>query len=526
MAAKPAEQTHPRLVLAESEGGAARLSLKALPAALIERGPARLAWVTAGCLATAIAMLVVGAMMQPATAAAERRLLVLVTEAILVALSAGLLILEKKGRLRPLTLLRLGLFLEVAVAAGIAIFENSIPWQADDVIRGFSAIAVWVGAFTLLVPMPPWLGAATGFVAASMGPLVHFILAAVEKHPPLPPRPLFLYYFPSYLMVVVAGFLSARMLRLEWSAARARELGAYELVELIARGGMGEVWRAHHRSLKRDAAIKLIRPEVLLGRTGRQASVMRARFEHEAQTTASLRSPHTVELYDFGVTDDGGFFYAMEFLEGYDLERLVREFGPQPPGRVVHILVQACISLEEAHGRGLVHRDIKPTNFFLCRLGVESDFVKLLDFGLVKRLLPEESHLTIDGHTTGTPAFLAPELALGNDEIDARADIYSLGCVAYWLLTGQVVFDEKTLAATAMAHVQKTPEPPSARTGKPVPAELEKLILACLAKNPAERPASAAVLRRMLLELKNVPPWDAAEADRWWESVKAAPRAG
>ena len=509
---------HPRLVLVESEGAQARLSLKSLPAALIERGPARLGWVALGCLVSVLAMFLVGGIMQPATAAAERRLLVQVNEIVLIAMSAGVLLVEKRGRLRPLTLLRLGLVFEVAVACGIAVFENSIAWQADAVIRGFSGIAVWVAAYTLLVPMPPYLGVATGLVAASMGPLVHFALARLDHHPPLAPNLLFLYYFPSYLMVGVAGYLSARRLRLEWSAARARELGSYELIELIARGGMGEVWRAHHRFLKRDAAIKLIRPEALLARTGQQAGVMRQRFEHEAQTTASLRSPHTVELYDFGVTDEGGFFYAMELLEGFDLERLVREFGPQPPARVVHILMQACLSLEEAHGRGLVHRDIKPTNFFLCRLGVEPDFVKLLDFGLVKRL--DSVHMTIDGHTTGTPAFLPPELALGEDEIDGRADIYGLGCVAYWLLTGQVVFDERTPTATAMAHAGKEPAPPSTRTEREIPAGLEAIVMACLAKKPADRPESAAALRRMLAQCPDVPAWDLEEAERWWQPAR------
>ncbi len=512
-------------MLAESEGAQARLSLKSVPAALLERGPARLAWVTAGWLFTSLAVLVTRAMFQPASAPAGRHLLMQANEAGLVVVSAALLAAQRSGRLKPITLLRLGLVFEVAVAAAIAVFENSIPWQPGEVVRGFSAITVWIGIFTLLVPMPPLLATVTGLLAASTGPAVHLGLSVLDLYPPLPARMLFLYYFPSYIMVAMAVFLSARFLRLEWSVARAREMGSYELVELIARGGMGEVWRAHHRWLKRDAAIKLIRPEALLARTGRQAAVMRTRFEHEAQTTASLRSPHTVELYDFGMTDEGGFFYAMEYLEGYDLERLVRDFGPQSPARVVYILAQACLSLEEAHNRGLVHRDIKPTNFFLCRLGAEADFVKLLDFGLVKRLLADDgAHLTIDGNTTGTPAFLSPEIAMGEETIDRRADIYGLGCVAYWLLTGQVVFEEKSHHATAMAHVQKEPVPPSVRSGLPVPQGLEAIVMACLEKKPSARPGSADALRRLLLECPDVPPWDPVEATKWWDSLKSEPK--
>jgi len=237
---------------------------------------------------------------------------------------------------------------------------------------------------------------------------------------------------------------------------------------------------------------------------------------------ASLRSPHTVELYDFGLTDEGGFFYAMELLEGYDLEQLVSEFGPQPPARVVHILLQACHSLEEAHQRGMVHRDVKPTNFILCRLGTDPDFVKLLDFGLVKLMAPDESvHVTLDGHTTGTPAFLAPEIAIGDESVDIRADIYGLGCVAYWLLSGQVVFDEKTPTATAMAHVQKDPIPLSQRVQGAVPEGLEAVVMACLEKEPAKRPQSALSLRRMLEACTDVPVWSSDEAEKWWEKVKS-----
>jgi eukaryotic-like serine/threonine-protein kinase len=210
-----------------------------------------------------------------------------------------------------------------------------------------------------------------------------------------------------------------------------------------------------------------------------------------------LRSPHTVELYDFGVAEDGGFFYVMELLDGVDLETLVQHFGPQPPARVIHILRQCCDSLAEAHQRGMVHRDIKPLNLFTCRLGLNYDFTKVLDFGLVRRTADvNETRITMDGAVTGTPAYMPPELALGKPNVDGRADLYALGCVAYWMLTGSMVFDEQSAVAMAIAHVNKRPEPPSARAAQPVPADLDRLILRCLEKDPAKRPQSASEVVR------------------------------
>ncbi len=199
----------------------------------------------------------------------------------------------------------------------------------------------------------------------------------------------------------------------------AQELGSYQLVELLGRGGMGEVWRAQHRLLARSAAIKLVRPEVL-GASGRAEGkiLMLRRFEREAQATAALSSPHTIRVFDFGVTRDGTFYYVMELLAGRDLESLVREFGPVPADRAVYLLRQVCHSLADAHARGLVHRDIKPANIYVCRMGLEYDFVKVLDFGLVKfndqrRAGAQETLLTASHTTTGTPAFMAPEIILG-----------------------------------------------------------------------------------------------------------------
>lgn len=290
------------------------------------------------------------------------------------------------------------------------------------------------------------------------------------------------------------------------------------MVSLLGKGGMGEVWRASHRMLARDAAIKLIHPYMLQRQDGAKAEMLRMRFEQEAKATASLRSPHTVELYDFGVTGEGVFYYAMEFLDGIDLQTLVKRFGPQPPERVIHILRQVCRSLAEAHRRGMIHRDIKPTNIFLCRMGEEVDFVKVLDFGLVKILDNPDVHLTRDDSTIGTPAYMAPELALGKEETDRRADLYSLGCVAYWLLTGGLVFEEKGPTAMMMAHLNKKPLPPSQRTELPVPMGLEKIVLWCLEKEPDQRPLSAAAVYKALEECEVGVVWSRQMAESWWHT--------
>jgi eukaryotic-like serine/threonine-protein kinase len=309
------------------------------------------------------------------------------------------------------------------------------------------------------------------------------------------------------------------MYQLEVDVHRAKEMGGYRLDTLLGKGGMGEVWRARHRMLARDAAIKLIRSEMLVRATGKQSTITRRRFEQEAKTTAALRSPHTVELYDFGVSEDGAFYYVMELLDGIDLETLVEQFGPQSPARAVHLLRQVCQSLAEAHRLGVVHRDIKPTNIFLCRMGIEYDFAKVLDFGLVKAVLGErETRMTMEGTTTGTPAYMPPELALGSQQIDGRADLYGLGCVAYWLLTGSLLFEEKNSTAMVLAHVQKTPVPPSGRTELSIPASLDRAVMACLAKKPEDRPANAEAFARMLEDCKEASPWTQEDAERWWRT--------
>ncbi len=298
-------------------------------------------------------------------------------------------------------------------------------------------------------------------------------------------------------------------------AFEARRLGQYSLTERIGEGGMGEVWKARHRLLARPAAIKLIRPD-RLGDQDRAVSLLK-RFEREAQATATLTSVHTITLYDFGLTDDGVFYYVMELLDGIDLESLVLRFGPLPPARVAYLIEQACESLWEAHEQGLIHRDIKPANLFSCRLGGSVDFVKVLDFGLVKPITDAQATaLTREGMVAGTPAFVAPEQALGR-AVDARTDIYSLGASAYFLLTGHFVFEGSDLEILA-DHLKRDPVPPSVRIGMPLNDELEAIVLNCLAKDPQDRPGSADELQGRIGGCRFEPGWGSREARDWWAS--------
>jgi serine/threonine-protein kinase len=308
-------------------------------------------------------------------------------------------------------------------------------------------------------------------------------------------------------------------------AGKGHDMGSYHLEELLGRGGMGEVWRASHRLLARSAAIKLIRPDSF-GSDGRE---LVKRFEREAKATAALRSPHTVDIYDFGTTEDGTFYYVMELLEGFDLETLVTQFGALPPERAVDILIQACHSLAEAHQGGLIHRDVKPANIYVCRYGLDWDFVKLLDFGLVKNspLQAERGRpLTVAGVIAGTPGYMAPEMGLGSPDVDWRADIYALGCVGYWLLTAKPVFDlGSSPMQVLMDHIQKQPPSPSERTTASIPPALDYILLQCLSKDPNDRPQTMQDLAERLAGVPLPEPWNQERARRWWldNGSKATP---
>jgi serine/threonine-protein kinase len=264
----------------------------------------------------------------------------------------------------------------------------------------------------------------------------------------------------------------------------------------------------------------LIRPERLGTQDTKTTQTLINRFEREAQVTATLESPHSIIVYDFGISDDGSFYYVMELLNGMDLELLVQRFGPVPSARAIYFLRQACESLTDAHERELIHRDIKPGNLFSCHFGRRYDFVKILDFGLVKTLDDATvggGQLTAVNAIAGTPSYMAPEQALG-EPVDARTDIYALGCVAYWLVTGQLVFDSHSVSAMMIDHAKTPPSPPSQRCEQTIDSGFEELILRCLEKDPAKRPSSAAELEQELGRCSTVNKWGPEEARLWWRN--------
>jgi eukaryotic-like serine/threonine-protein kinase len=438
-----------------------------------------------------------------------------ITVALLVAAVIG------SGRVPLPTVMRLGLAFEVASSYGIAAAEFADHTGLDmGRMQGLSWVAVWIVLFTVVVPTAPRRAVVAALASVSSVPVVIGLVIASDatSFRPDPGQFFFWFVFP-YLLVVGMAYVGSRVVYgLGAEVKRARELGSYQLEEKLGQGGMGEVWRARHRMLARPAAIKLIRP--VLGddaRPGLSDEAVR-RFEREAQVIARLRSPHTVELFDFGVAADGAFYYVMELLEGLDAHTLLRRFGPTPPERAVYLLRQVCHSLSEAESCGLVHRDIKPANIFLCRYGEEYDFVKVLDFGIVKTAREDVGAgpaQTQENAVHGTPAFIAPEQAVGA-ALDGRADIYATGCVAYWLLTGQYVFTADTSMGYLLQHAQAQPTPPSARMNRPIPAALDQLVLACLAKDPAKRPQSARELSSRLGELECAGAWTQDRAREWW----------
>ena len=301
---------------------------------------------------------------------------------------------------------------------------------------------------------------------------------------------------------------------LQEKVIEARQLGQYTLEAKIGEGGMGQIFRASHAMLRRPTAIKLL--------PGEHSEAQLRRFEREVRLTASLTHPNTISIFDFGRTPEGTFYYAMELLKGLNLEILIERHGAQHPGRVVNILLQACGALGEAHGVGLIHRDIKPANIYLCRHGGIDDFVKVLDFGLVRQQPGSDISLTQSStqQLVGTPLYMPPESILSPDKISPQADLYSLGATAYHLLTGTPPFAGASVLEVCGHHLHTEPEAPSRRLGQPVPETLERVVLACLAKDPGERPAGAKGLAKLLQQLVEVPRYDADDARRFWEAER------
>ncbi|MEM1418442.1 MAG: serine/threonine-protein kinase [Myxococcota bacterium] len=415
-------------------------------------------------------------------------------------------------------LIAAGVLFHVGLGAGLAAME---PFDID-VLDGPAMLISWNCVNVLLVPalvpasMP--VAGAVAFGIAALTPL-GFGIASATGAAPQSADVLVSLGAPPLVCAALSLLPSGVLRELRRDLSKARRLGAYELVERLGAGGMGEVWRANHRFLARPAAIKLIQSELLGGSDDARAKAI-GRFEREAQAIATLESPHTVELYDFGVADDGDFYFVMELLRGVDLQRLVDAHGPLPPERVVHLMLQACDSLAEAHALGLVHRDIKPANLHVGPRGQADDVLRVLDFGLVTERLLEgagDAGVTNDGTIRGTPATLAPEAATGEAPVDGRADLYALGCVAFFLLTGETVFEGRNAMDVVIAHVTKAPEAPSARAPG-LPEDLDALVLECLVKDPAERMPSAETLAVRLRELEAVlPPWTPARARSWWD---------
>jgi eukaryotic-like serine/threonine-protein kinase len=446
--------------------------------------------------------------------------------AISIAVALSIAWLIRARNLRPRAVTAVSLLFEIASSYGIAAAEFLQPLNlAGASWIGLSFVAVWTLLFNVVVPTLPRYAVLAALASVTSVPVM--VIVAITTFGPAidvieNAGGIFQAFVFPYLLVVIMAYVGARVVyALGKEVSRARELGSYRLVQRLGVGGMGEVWKADHRLLARPAAIKLIRASRPGDTPGAVSDDMRRRFEREAQVIARLRSPHTVTLFDFGVADDGAFYYVMELLEGLDADTVVKRFGAMPAERVVWVLRQICHSLSEAESCGLVHRDIKPANIFLCRYGEDHDFVKVLDFGIAKaanETSMAETALTVVNVIRGTPAFIAPEQALGGVDLDSRADIYSTGCVAFWLLTGELVFTAATPMKLLMAHAHSAPEPPSAKTELPIPPELDALVLSCLAKDREQRPASARELLERLDAVKLETPWNEERARAWWNT--------
>jgi eukaryotic-like serine/threonine-protein kinase len=391
--------------------------------------------------------------------------------------------------------------------------------------------SVAMTALTRSIMVPSKAGRTLRLTTLAALPVIVLMWLSLDAFRPAVPTPgrvvTITVAFQTLLLVAViwmATITSRTLYELRRSVREANELGQYSLEEKLGAGGMGEVWRARHRFLVRAAAVKLIRPEFLVSTQNDPALVLR-RFEREALATAALRSPHTVQLYDFGEAEDGTLFYVMELLLGIDLESLVSRFGPIPAERAVHILKQVCHSLHEAHRNGLTHRDIKPANIFVSGVDADYDFVKVLDFGLVqlRSWRADPGTLTTEAAVACTPAYAAPEIARGEATYDHRVDIYAVGCVAYWLVTGHRVFEGDTVMQMLFDHAGTPPPRPQTRTELPIPPDFERLIMDCLEKDPGRRPASAELLAQRLSRCSLQKPWTQEQAADWWRTHDPLP---
>ncbi len=416
-------------------------------------------------------------------------------------------------------ILWLGMAHQVVTAAMLAVLNN---WAPSYQGYSISTLVLILPIYPAIAPIPlRWLVMA-GFLSASMDPLTWLWadLRGVAAE-----RTLFIHIVDFTITYVAAAvsLLPAVIIRgLGRQVQVARSVGSYTLGKLLGKGGMGEVYEATHRLLARKAAVKLVlrQPDEEPGANQRALE----RFRREAAVAAALTSPHTIELYDFGVREDGQYYYVMEMLEGMDLQEMVDRHGPLPPARVAHFLHQSAKSLAEAHEFGMVHRDIKPSNLFVSRRGLELDFIKVLDFGIVKLgadrpPVQDELKLTMVEAPIGTPAFMPPEGVEGAGHLSAASDIYSLGCTAFWMLTGELPFRAGSLMQMLYKHVNEAPRKPSAVHGTAIPSALDDLVLRCLSKSPAARPADGKALLAAIEPIAAAHPWGQAEAISWWAAI-------
>ena len=440
-------------------------------------------------------------------------------------LSVPMIFLAGWRRIPSSTVVDLGLGYQVAGAfVSSCSFYGPNPVVLSD-FSGVTWLGVWILLFPLIAPAGALKNGLAALASASMAPLVYFAWVRYAGEPIASAQTLANMFVPNYFCAMLALFpaviLQRAGRRVREAERAAKEFGTYRLVELLGEGGMGEVWRADHKLLRRPAAIKLIRPE-RLRRSGEGLERTIARFEREANATALLRSPHTVDLYDFGVTPDGSIYCVMELLDGFDLEDFVRQHGGMPWRRAVHVLRQLAASLCEAHHVGMVHRDVKPANVFLCRNGLQLDFVKVLDFGLVDLVKEVDVKLTAEGAILGTPLYMAPEQVDSGGALSPATDVYAFGCLAFTLVTGRPVFQGKSAIEVLAKQVSDAPRKPSELTPG-LPREFDELVLACLAKAPRERPQGMPELLERL-EVLALEPWSPAEAAAWWEEHGAPPR--
>ncbi|OGT82520.1 MAG: hypothetical protein A3H91_03535 [Gammaproteobacteria bacterium RIFCSPLOWO2_02_FULL_61_13] len=391
---------------------------------------------------------------------------------------------------------------------------QSLWWLENERMQGTTWLCVWILLQPILLPTTLRQSLVITILLALCAPaavtliVIYFDLG----------MPGFITYFsvtfPNLVAAGVALFTARVMQQLDSEVTRVRSMGSYHLKHKLGQGGMGEVWEATHGLLSHSAAIKLIDPGALLQQDARSKQITE-RFFQEARAVSSLSSPHTVQLFDFGVSDAGTLYIVMELLDGDDLHWIIKRNGCMPPARAMHILLQICDSLEEAHDRGLLHRDIKPANVFLCRLGVEYDYVKVLDFGIA-RTMAELNENPAAHAVEGTPAFMAPEALSGTGSVDARSDIYSIGCVALWMLTGTYLPRRQHSVGIRRANSVEEFQPDEKLRAERVPSDLQKVVVSCLEEQPDPRPASISALRENLIACNIGARWTNDDARAWW----------